>query len=679
MNELLSDSTIMITDFSAINSSSDINLNGQLPHLEEINNLNKNNYSPLEWAAIANNLEYTVQLIKQGATIFYQEDGWIGKLCSGYIQKRKKPHPASCVKRFCQRTTVYFALRNNYRAQKTIYALLIDLLNKVPQFRKPCKCCFHHRTTEIAILINQIISFFQDLPCICHSKVELCRGYPTSFLNYNRVKSYLSFSLSSLKISLLKYVNFEYDDIVLRPFDGCLHTHYDKILYCHKEYQPTKINKDSQIIINTLLNAIEWYNQNISILEYLLNQQSLEMFEQCVHKMDNQHDLIRGFEHFYINQNIDPNYVNPSTKCSALSYLLEHKDYSKVIQYMLDNGCKLNTSVTFNVDNTDSLLIILPYLSSKTLFSLLDLDYTYYVKKEIMKSLIEKSEPWSNKLLMCYLKICTPDMQDLDLLIKILNLCPEKDYIENDTFVGICIKKNLDKLLMIIVDEEYDYQTPNNDGVTPLELAINYQFMDAIDILLNNDPKLVTTELIVSSLDSSLSVEIIESLILRNSNLTYNLRKVWSLDYGSSDKLKLMTLLLDNLDIDIQEYNQLLVDSVSEKVYWFAKMIFIKLVDMAVITIEGELFKTRDVNIKTELQVNYYKLLYSEIYNNGPTEITILELMIYIIWSITICYIVGKKVVIIRNQPIKSQLETNAKNEIDELFDIVMNKEDNLD
>lgn len=66
----------------------------KLSYQEELDKLNKKDYSTLEWSVLNNSYNDTLKHLEKGDTIFVSTD----KICSGGLQRRNIKHPPKCKK-----------------------------------------------------------------------------------------------------------------------------------------------------------------------------------------------------------------------------------------------------------------------------------------------------------------------------------------------------------------------------------------------------------------------------------------------------------------------------------------------------------------------------------------------------------------------------------------------------
>lgn len=166
-------------------------------------------------SVINNNYEECIERLREGHTILE-------------CQKNKTP--------------VYYAIINNYRAYITIY--------------------------EICVLleINNVVDFFKNIECVCDHLKTNNKNYYDSFMNYRLVNDYLKKELPKL---INQYPCAKEYKVDLVNVESCVYDFDSEV--------SESINEEE--LINELTSTINWYFENSKIVELLLNQQGYEVFK----------------------------------------------------------------------------------------------------------------------------------------------------------------------------------------------------------------------------------------------------------------------------------------------------------------------------------------------------------------------------------------------------------------
>jgi hypothetical protein len=298
----------------------------------------KNNYTDIE------------KYFKSGNTIFRNKQNENGNgiiiksLCTKNNCQNFKKYSFNSMYlcKQCEKTPVYYSLRNTNRGIKTTYNYLLRLLIVEKKFRIFCECCKNKTMcvylekmnecyknkkdiSEIATLLNpkkkmeleinfyinkfmKVISF---LKCECKFNNYDKSYYSENFYNFLTVYEIYLTTIPNLIKLLKKYysLNENNEELYLINDSRCIHEdiqYYNLLTYCErKKNDDIDFTKQQIELIMKIENANKWISNSLKINILMINEQSLELFNyELLGKEVGNSDYQKIFEKLYNIKNI---------------------------------------------------------------------------------------------------------------------------------------------------------------------------------------------------------------------------------------------------------------------------------------------------------------------------------------------------------------------------------------
>jgi len=356
---------------------------------EEIKKLNIDKLLEIEEEVIKNNYDYILE------NISYKK----GKLlCNGSCNSKHnynniieniKNSKSFKTNDKCYKNNLYYALKNNIRAIKTIYNLLLRLIVIYPKYRNKCKCCITENDKELLknfetefkndkiisnqnilylnYLINKFLGIISLLPCEC--KFDKLQTYYT--LNYCNYKDYYEIYLKTIPIIILllkqnhniEKIN-DKNKISLIKIDRCIHEdirYYNNFVYCkyNKYEKELSDNFNINYIINNIEIINEWLKKNFKICHLLFNEQNLRILNFFIKNDDynnNIENINNIFSKMYKNINIiDINYQSNNENLFHIilnNASLKEEIINNLIKFLINKLKEINkTYLKYDINN----------------------------------------------------------------------------------------------------------------------------------------------------------------------------------------------------------------------------------------------------------------------------------------------------------------------------------------
>jgi hypothetical protein len=369
------------------------------------NNLKNNtkkdvNCTDLENDIIINNYEGLLNKLKRGDNIYnisnnknnkfhnYNDIDQLIKQIKTNIRKKEE----------CYKNCLYYAIKNNIRGIKSIYNLLLKILNLKYIFRIKCKCCITESEKqylehldknwinikmdetnasfmnekfilEINFLINKFMSRISLLKCECSYRDKFYEFYNENYNNYYILLKIYNSTISKIVVGFknLYKIRENLNELLLIKESRCIHKdiiNYKNFYYCKKKIYK-KFNNEREQIVDIIMNIDiinNWINTNNKIIKILYNEQSYNFMKYSIDLLDNKNLKINN-KNILINDYFNIIYKNDfkiidieyeSNGKNIINYIIEKDDiniyYEKQIIYLI---------LTYkNIKNTNSKIIL---------------------------------------------------------------------------------------------------------------------------------------------------------------------------------------------------------------------------------------------------------------------------------------------------------------------------------
>ena len=518
----------------------------------------------IEKDILNNNYENLLVKLRKGVNIYKKENRSIGSLCNGTCKKNHNVGDTieSFLKRLkinprkqesCYKNGLYYGIKNNIRGVKSIYNLLLKLLNIKHIFRMKCKCCIDKTETEyleyleknilnikieandasinynnekflleLNFLINKFMSKIGLLKCECSYKDKYYEFYNENYHNYFTILKIYNLTIPRILVGLkaLYKIKENMNELILIKESRCIHKdiiNYKNFYYCKKKkYQ--QLSDEKKQIMDIIMNIEiihNWIRTNNKIIRTLFNEQSY------------------NFTEYMIN-------------------LLENSDYEKEID---EKKSIINTFFDIAYKK-DFLIIDIEYESERrnivnVVIDNPNLDYEYE-KIIVDLFLMNKNFEKKNTKLVNYISECFKrEKYKLGLeFINHLDNLDKEDVIkemENEKDNKLNLRNLLEKLLESIL---------NN-----YEIDINFK-ISYVKMLYKKKIGIIRYDIISKLIETEGGDKLIE-IFDKNDNLLINYRAIDSPEYVIklikgciiNKKVKILDYILSNFDNQIKKFN----------------------------------------------------------------------------------------------------------------------------
>ena len=480
---------------------------------------------------LSNDYDKVKLSINNGSTLFTNN-----KICNGLYNNQFGKHPKQCKDSVCYRTSLYYSLKNNCKAYITIYCLLLELWNEVPELRKLCKCCKIKTDKKYKLIsnaLNSVIYGMWNLKCECSDKQTFHKLYSNNYLNFQQINILLCAKMPKILKEIDKIFNFQCnpnaDKFHLQEFNFCIHEDMKKVIL-HIEH----LKDDKKFDLNNiqriawkLKTCYKYYEENSKICKLLFNQQTLETFKYYIDNKCTDSLLQQTIPLLYDLTYIDVDYSND--KCtSALNMCIKNGLDKSVLDFInikaniisddiffsaLENGYYItcfNCVEIFGIDklmnyekNIGYLLITESSMDITLKNNFLNkiFDMGYIPSNDMLNVAIQM--PNHDVIVKTLLSKLNPSLDDahvtirknkpqlLDMMLEHkLDVNMHDDY--NDPLIFSCLD-NIE-MLNILLKHKCDINITNKNNLTPIWEASVKGEIEIIQILLEHEANFLITD-----------------------------------------------------------------------------------------------------------------------------------------------------------------------------------------
>ena len=546
--------------------SSDINIKKYYDTIKsEIKN--DKNILDIEKDVINNNYESFYLKIRKGINIYRNENKNMSSLCNGLCKKRHNlcESIGSFIKRIkanprkeeiCYKNSLYYAIKNNMRGVKSIYNLLLKLLNIKYIFRMKCKCCVNENENEyleyldknimnikmelndvslnmnnekflleLNFLINKFMSKVGLLKCECSYRDKYYEWYNENYHNYYTIYRIYNLTIPKIVLGLkaLYKIKENMNELILIKESRCIHKdiiNYKNFYYCKKKKYNQLLDERKQVmdIIMNIEIIHNWIKTNNKITRILYNEQSYNFTSYMIYLLENS-DYEKEIEE-------KKNIINSYFEC------MYKKDFF-IIDYEYESGGKNLINLVINNCNIDFEYekIIINLILSNKMIERKNTKLVNYILECLKREKYKLGIEFINHL------------DNLDLENVIIEMENEKDKIN--------LRDLLEKLL--------DYILEGKEKEIDINFKISY-----LKILYKKKIGIIRYDIINKLIEIPGGDRLID-IFVKNDNLLINYRTIDNSEYiiklikGCiiNKKVKILDYILTNFDNQIKRFNSI--------------------------------------------------------------------------------------------------------------------------